>query len=35
MEQNPSLEAGTLSGSHEFPRILWKQKVHYPIYKNK
>ena len=34
VEQNPSWEAGTSSGSHEFPRILWNQNVHYPVYKD-
>ena len=33
MEQSPSCEAKRFSVSQEFPRILWKQKVHYHVHR--
>jgi hypothetical protein len=34
MQQGPSLEARSFSDIQEFPRILWKLKVHYRILKS-
>jgi hypothetical protein len=34
MEQSPSLEANRSAASQESPRILWKRKVYYRIYKH-
>ena len=33
MQQSPSWEANWFSASQETPRILWKPKVHYHVYK--
>ena len=33
MEQSPSWKANRFSVSQEIPRILWKPKAHYPLYK--
>ena len=34
MEQSPSWEAIRFSASQEIPRILWKPKIDYRVYKN-
>jgi hypothetical protein len=34
MEQSPSWEDNRFSASQEIPRILWKPKVHYRVYKS-
>ena len=34
VQQSPSWEANRFSASQEIPRILWKPKVHYRVYKS-
>jgi hypothetical protein len=34
MEQRPSWEANTFSGSQEIPRFLWNPEIHYRIHKS-
>jgi hypothetical protein len=34
MEQSPSSEANRFSASQETPRVLWKPKVNFRIYKS-
>jgi hypothetical protein len=35
MEQSPSCEANSHFATQQFPRILWKKNVNYPVEKGR